>query len=138
MNNKANYKTKQKEQMIDFFAEHEHEHVNAREVYDSLKERGIRIGLTTVYRHLEQLTREGMLVKSVVDENTPACFEFTGHHVHENHSCYHCKCIKCGKLIHLNCDEITKLEKHISSEHGFLIQPQRTVFFGLCENCQNA
>ena len=50
--------------------------------------------------------------------------------------CFHCKCEKCGKLIHLHCDEIEEMQMHLFSEHRFKMNPMRTVFYGLCEQCQ--
>ena len=134
MNNKSSYKTSQKELVLDYFKKKQTQHATAKLIYGDLKEKGVKIGLTTVYRHLEKMTEEGILVKSIVDENTPACYEYTGHHTHE--SCYHCKCTKCGKLIHLHCHEISSLEDHIYQNHHFHVDPGRTVFFGLCKECQ--
>lgn len=137
MNQKNIYKTSQKKVVLDYLESHPNIHVSANEIYQALKAEGVRIGLTTVYRHLDKLAQDGIVVKSIVDENTPACFEYTGHsHHHNEQVCYHCKCIGCGKLIHLHCDEVQKLEEHINHEHGFKIMPSRTVFFGLCEACQ--
>ena len=135
MNHKSNYKTTQKELVLDYFKRGSHQHASAKLIYGDLKKKGVKIGLTTVYRHLEKMTEEGILVKSIVDENTPACYEYTGH-THHHDTCYHCKCMHCGKLIHLHCDEIAHLEQHIYDDHRFLVDPSRTVFFGICEACQ--
>ncbi len=40
-----------------------------------------------------------------------------------------------GKLIHLQCDEIEEMQIHLFSEHRFKMNPMRTVFYGLCEQC---
>ena len=50
--------------------------------------------------------------------------------------CYHMKCEECGSLIHLECDAITELEDHIWKDHRFRVDPGRTVFYGLCEECE--
>ena len=60
-----------------------------------------------------------------------------GESVHaDGGTCYHCKCEKCGKLIHLHCDELDGLQSHIRGEHGFEINSMRTVFYGLCDACR--
>jgi hypothetical protein len=46
-----------------------------------------------------------------------------------------CKCEKCGRLIHLHCDEIEELCAHMKNEHHFILNPARTVFYGICESC---
>ena len=132
MNSKKNYNTAQKETVLNYLKSSRGRHVNARDVFNELRNNDEKIGLTTVYRHLEKLAQEGLVVKSVIDENTPACYEYTDC---EDEHCYHCKCIRCGRLIHLHCDEITVLENHISEEHHFTVAPRMTVFYGICEDC---
>ena len=48
---------------------------------------------------------------------------------------YHCKCEKCGKLIHLQCNEIESLKQHMQQHHDFQMDPHRTVFYGICGEC---
>ena len=40
-----------------------------------------------------------------------------------------------GKLIHMHCDELPELQKHILQHHGFAIDPVRTIFYGVCSDC---
>ena len=49
--------------------------------------------------------------------------------------CFHCKCEKCGRLIHLKCEELSGIAGHLYSEHHFSLDPKRTVFYGICEKC---
>ena len=65
-------------------------------------------------------------------------FEYLGaeEHCHKT-SCFHCKCEKCGKLIHLHCEDVVKLEQHLMDRHGFRMDPCRTVFYGICEECRS-
>lgn len=133
--NKTNYRTKQKKAIRDYFLSHQDSHTTAAEIFSYLKKEEIPIGLTTVYRHLEKLCEEGILIRSFIDEDSPACYEYSGHD-QEEHRCYHGKCLRCGKIIHLHCDEIPQLAKHISSEHSFQIDMNRTVFYGLCGDCR--
>ena len=51
-------------------------------------------------------------------------------------TCFHCKCEKCGKLIHLHCEELQEIQSHLLGEHGFQLDPRRTVLYGLCEGCR--
>ena len=101
------------------------------------KEQGITIGTTTVYRNLEKMVEQGMVAKYNVDGTSSACFEYLGaeEHCHKT-SCFHCKCEKCGKLIHLHCEDVVKLEQHLMDSHGFRMDPCRTVFYGICEECR--
>lgn len=132
------YKTKQQDLILDFLKTAKgqglSEHVTAIDVTAGLKKYGM--GKATVYRHLERLVDKGVVNKYFVGENASACFELIKDGEHHKNSCYHCRCEQCGKLIHLHCEELDDLNQHLSSEHGFLINPFRTVIYGVCEECQ--
>ena len=82
---------------------------------------------------------EGVLQKYIIDGNSPACFEFKKPSDEEDAAaCFHCKCEKCGRLIHLRCDELAIIETHLAASHHFTLNPSRTVLYGLCEDCRNA
>ncbi len=137
MDSRSKYKTRHREVILDYFVKMPGIHITAGEVYKGLKDRGVSIGQSTVYRQLESLVEEGILNKYIIDENSPACFEFEeeDNHCHKE-IFFHCKCESCGKLIHLQCDEIEEIEEHLIKEHKFFMDPKRTVFYGLCEACQ--
>ena len=132
----AKYRTRQREELMQFFRENAGTHLTAQDVGAHLKAEGSKIGQSTVYRELERLVDEGVLNKYIIDGNSPACFEYVQpeeHHAGEN--CFHCKCEKCGKLIHLHCEELEELGGHLFTEHHFQMDPRRTVFYGICEEC---
>ncbi len=141
MNNKSSYKTKQMDELLGYLKKVEGEHVTVNDICGYFAKEGITVGQTTVYRNLDKLINKGLVAKYTVDGTTSACFEYMGeqNHTHshdEKSSCYHCKCEKCGKLIHLHCEEIEELIKHIQTEHEFVINHKKTVFYGLCETCR--
>ena len=77
-----------------------------------------------------------MIKKYIIDANSPACFEYVDPESHEEGEvCFHCKCESCGKLIHLHCEELNALAEHLNREHQFVMDPRRTVFYGLCDEC---
>ena len=135
MNSKLKYKTKQRDILVNYLREASG-HITASDVCEYFKEHGSPIGQSTVYRQLESLVDEGIINKYIIDAGSPACFEYVGeHHGEGDKVCYHCKCEKCGKLIHLHCDEISELQEHLFKEHKFKLDPKRTVFYGYCEEC---
>jgi Fur family ferric uptake transcriptional regulator len=136
MNSRSKYRTKQREILLDYLESVPGVHVTAGDVCEYLKNRGANIGQSTVYRQLESLVDEGIINKYIIDGNSPACFEYVGADSHaEADICFHCKCEKCGKLIHLHCDELEEIQIHLYEEHRFKMNPMRTVFYGLCEQC---
>lgn len=136
MGNKAQYQTKQRDELLTYLESMSGQHITVNRICEYFKARGKSIGTTTVYRHLEKMVDQGIVTKYVIDAGSPACFEFVGtasHH--EDGVCYHCKCEICGKLVHMHCDELPQLQRHIRDHHGFTINPMRTVFYGVCDSC---
>ena len=136
MSERSKYKTKQRDTLLSYLQSVPGVHVTAGDVCDYLKKQGSPVGQSTVYRHLESLVDEGIINKYIIDGNSPACFEYVGPDVHKcTEFCFHCKCEKCGVLIHLHCEELEEMQVHLFKEHGFKMNPIRTVFYGLCEKC---
>lgn len=137
MAQRSNYKTSQRDILIDYLESVKNTHITAGDVCEHFKSCGASIGQATVYRRLEKLVDEGLANKYIIDTNSPACFEYTGADSHAHGDiCYHLKCEKCGRLIHMNCDEMGWMGNHLLEEHGFQLDPRRTVFYGLCDNCR--
>lgn len=135
---KAAYKTKQMTELLTYMESVQGSHVTVNDICTYFASRGISVGTTTVYRHLEKMVQEGLVAKYVVNGTSSACFEYIGRHEQENNvSCYHCKCEKCGKLIHLQCGEVENLKQHMMEHHSFEMDSVRTVFYGICSECRN-
>lgn len=135
---KAPYKTKQMTELLVFLKSKKGRHVTVNEICDYFKEKGISVGTTTIYRHLEKMVNEGTVAKYVVDGTSSACFEYVGEgNSDKDMVSYHCKCEKCGRLIHLQCDEVENLRNHMIEHHDFQMDPLRTVFYGICSKCRN-
>lgn len=128
---KKSYKTEQREELLDYMKDNANIFVNAENIEKYLKSKNISVGLTTVYRFLNSLEKEGK-VRVELREHTKYyqyILEECNHH-------FHLKCKKCGKLEHLDCDEIEELKHHISKEHKFEIDYNSPII-GLCTKCQN-
>jgi Fur family transcriptional regulator, ferric uptake regulator len=136
---KAPYKTKQMTELLTYLKSVQGNHITVSDISSYFQKKGIAVGTTTIYRHLEKMVQEGVVAKYVVDGTTSACFEYTGKQDKEKKIvCYHCKCEKCGKLIHLQCNEVEILKQHMMEHHSFEMDPLRTVFYGICSECRKA
>ena len=54
---------------------------------------------------------------------------------HSGRDCILLKCERCGRIEHLDCSHLGELYSHLLSEHHFVINPRRTLFYGLCQAC---
>lgn len=130
----TNYKTKQKTAILQCVEQMGDKHFTIDIVCEKLSSKGDSAGRTTVYRHLESLTKEGILRKFVMPQGESACYQYVGEHV-ACHEHFHLKCEKCGNLIHMQCEEMNSIAEHIKSHHGFVLDPLKTVIYGICEDC---
>lgn len=132
---KAAYKTKQQDLLYSYLREMQGKHFTAEDVRTHFEQKKISIGIATIYRQLEKLVNEGKIQKYFIDDHSAACFEYAGDDCSKNEQHFHLKCELCGRLIHLECEELQELGGHLKTEHGFVINPLRTVFYGVCTDC---
>ena len=125
------YKTKHRTQIINYLKKHDDEHLTIAQIQKDLDD----IPQATLYRLMDSLLKEGLVRKYVIDPNSSCCFQYVeNEHCHEH---FHLICTKCGKLIHLHCDEVEHLLHHIKDEHGFDVDTSKVNLYGLCEECKN-
>ena len=132
---KKSYSTRHQEELLNYMKSTAGTHITAGDICMHMRAEGKNIGTATVYRQLEKMVDEGIVNKYIIDEGSSACYEYVDDMKHKSGNCYHLKCESCGKLIHLGCEEISSLNEHIMEEHGFRVNPRRTVFYGICEDC---
>ena len=108
------------------------EGAGAVELAERLHRQGSQVGLSTVYRQLERLEQQGLVHKIVTDEG--ARYQYCDGR-HAGRDCFLLKCERCARMEHLDCSHLGELYAHLLSEHHFAINPRRTLFYGLCENC---
>ena len=131
------YNTKQREKLLEFLIENKERHMSVQNISSYFSGEGITVGTATIYRQLDKLVEQGIVRKYVIDEKTGACYQY----IEEQEGCrkhFHLKCTRCGRLIHLTCDHLSGLGEHIYEHHGFRVDPSKTVFYGLCAECEGA
>lgn len=133
MKRSSSYKTKQKEELTKYIQSLSKKQFTVNDLIQYLKEDGLSIGTTTIYRHLEKMVQEGVVNKYYVNGSS-AYFEYVGEQ-EKVHKLYRLKCEKCGKLIHFQCSELENVHQHLAINHGFTIDTPKTVFFGICNHC---
>lgn len=134
MKRDSGYKTKQKEKILDYLIRNKEKHTNVQEIITFLTAEGNPIGTATIYRQLDKLVDCGMVRRYNFDGKTGACYQYI-ENKEECHEHFHLKCTVCGKLIHLNCDRLSNINRHIFEKHGFQVDPSQTVFYGKCSEC---
>lgn len=111
-------------------------------VYEQLLKEEIKVGRATVYRFLERLEEEGLVVKCKAADSSHTEYRYLpDSHDHESHkhedteSTGRLCCVICGKVFPLHCMQLEGFSRHIFNEHGFILEPEKTVLYGRCESC---
>ncbi len=128
------YKTKQSEELLSYLRTTKGSHITANDIVAHFEAQGKKIGLATIYRQLERLVDGGLVNKYYLAQGGGAQFEYIDKEACAP-LCFHCKCQKCGTLIHLQCDSLEHIQSHLEAGHGFTLDPVRTVFYGICKDC---
>ncbi len=137
MSKRSQYNTQQRAILLAYLESVQGTHVTVNDICRHFETTETPIGTTTIYRQLERLVTEGLVSKYRMEGTGAACFEYIGTQCHQP-KCFHCKCESCGKLIHLQCEELSAIQAHIAQHHGFRWNTPKTVFYGVCEQCQTA
>lgn len=133
MKRNSGYNTKQKEKLIDYLIENKDKHMSVQNISAYLTAEGSPVGIATIYRRLDKLVAQGLVRKYIIDEKTGACYQYIGDGSCHEH--FHLKCVRCNKLIHINCNHLLGINQHILDHHGFTVDPSKTVFYGVCSEC---
>lgn len=128
------YRTKNRDALAEYLRSREGEHVTVNEIHDHFRSCGSTMGVATIYRQLEQLVAEGQMRKYVVGSGSAACFEYIG--ARKGHARFiHCKCEKCGKILHIEKSEIEEMARLLEERSGFRMDNVQTVLYGVCGDC---
>ena len=101
-----------------------------------LSRKGSTVGQATVYRMIDRMAERGELRKYVIDGTTAACYQLVGTPDADCREHFHLKCERCGRLIHVECEELSRIAAHMREEHGFSVDSSKTVFYGICGSCK--
>jgi len=104
-------------------------HPTASELYDMVRKRLPRIGLGTVYRNLELMAENGMILKLEVG-GTQKRFDATT----ETH--YHIRCSNCDKVDDIDTPVMNELVREAAAATAYEVIGHHVEFSGLCPACQ--
>ncbi|WP_291475230.1 Fur family transcriptional regulator [Corynebacterium sp.] len=123
--------TKQRTAVVEALAELT-SFTSAQDIHSALTTDGRKVGLTTVYRTLQQLTAAGM-VDTLQDDSGEMLYRSctTDHHHH------HLVCTSCRKTVEIDGGPVESWAATVAAEHGFTVTGHTADVFGLCPDCAN-
>lgn len=126
-----NYHTKQREILLNYFYNHQKQSFTANELLQNFHG---AFSKATLYRNIDYLCEEKN-INRFFNQNL-MCYEYQFNNQLDDCQFHlHLKCIVCNKLIHLHCKESQQLFAHIQKEHGFLVNQEKSIIYGVCPDC---
>lgn len=129
------YRSQYKSWILNYFEQHDDEIISASDILAKMREDGLSINQTTVYRNLERLECAGQIQGHRLNSKDEKYYQF----MRSGNDCphhLHLYCRNCGRVIHLNCEFMKSIQKHLLEDHGFTLDCGDSVLVGLCEECR--
>lgn len=129
---RGTYQTRQQDAVAELFARQPESCLTAEEAYRQLKNDGMDVGKTTVYRAITRLCELGRL-RRYMSQGRGNASRYQHNPCTECH--LHIRCIHCGALAHLDCDAVDSFARHLMRDHGFTLDEGQTMLYGICAAC---
>ena len=128
----SSYATASRRKILEYLKNSNDHTVTAADVDEYLKKHDSEVNITTIYRYLDKLAKDGTVIKYVAEKGCQAAYQY----VEPGRGCeqhLHLKCVKCGKIIHLECHFMEEISHHIEESHGFTLQCKNSILYGVCK-----
>lgn len=103
-------------------------HPTADDVYEYVSKLYPNISKGTVYRNLNSLSDEGLILKIEVPNSADRFDKTTYNH-------YHIRCLNCSKFEDVDVGYLDNINKEVESKTGYKILNHNIIFSGICSEC---
>ena len=131
------YSTKARTEILEYLKKNWSTTVSAADILQELRGKGMDVNQTTVYRYLERLCAERIAIKYADSGGEKAIYQFAGDGGHCTEH-LHLRCVKCGRLVHLDCGFMEEFKSHLLLHHDFHLQCEGNILHGVCNACAAA
>lgn len=122
-------KTRQRAAVCTYLSRHAERYLSVDDVWTGIMAAGGSVGRTTVYRGLESMAQDGLVLKAIMPGGE-ARYRMAGPDASAQ-----LVCLDCGRALSLDCHMATDFSNHVLADHGFRIDTARTVLYGTCAEC---
>lgn len=102
---------------------------SAQEIYETVRQRGDSVGLTTVYRALQAMAEDGQVDVIVRGDGESVYRQCSPSHHH------HLVCRSCRSTIEIEAPDVERWAADVASRHGFREVTHTVEVFGVCSRC---
>lgn len=135
---KNEYSTAQKRTLLDFLKSNSDRDFTIDEIILAMTlesaEGLVSPAKSSVYRQIKKLCENGLVRRFESKDKNSFVYQF----IESTEECdrhFHLKCVRCGKLYHVECSFLDSAKEHIRQKHGFVIGENQSILYGVCEKC---
>lgn len=109
--------------ILQIMEESDQKHQSAEDIYKALIQLNVEVGLATVYRVLTQFESADLVIRHHFDSGH-SVFELNSGEHHD-----HMVCLKTGKVIEFENQQIEKLQEEIAEQYGYILKDHSLVLY---------
>lgn len=131
-----NYQTAQKQILLEYLELHHDRAFSIDELATCMIEDpslSMAPGKSTIYRIMPKLIQEGRVKRFVKKNSRQFLYQMVSGEHCERH--FHLKCYMCGKILHMEEKQSSKIIDEAFQKQRFMIDQQTSILFGCCESC---
>jgi Fur family transcriptional regulator, ferric uptake regulator len=108
------------------------QHLSAEDVVERVRSQLPQTNASTVYRTLDLLVAEGLLLRTDLGTDR-AYYEPAREHAH-----HHLVCQNCGAVQHFHDELLGDFRQRITASSGYTLGTGEITLFGLCTDCRTS
>lgn len=105
--------------------------LSAEQLYFILAKGETSVNLSTIYRVLDQLLLNKLVVRLGMTDGSPALYEYN--HAHHKH---YLICLGCKKTVPIEGCPLSGYEQELAASTGYRMEGHRLDIYGYCPLCQ--
>jgi Fur family transcriptional regulator, ferric uptake regulator len=129
LRSKGKRMTRQRRLIWETFLAESDGHLSADDVVERVGAQLPHVNASTVYRTLDLLVEEGLLLRTDLGGDR-AHYELAREHAH-----HHLVCERCGAVTHFHDEVLGDLAQRIKRASGYTLGNAEITLFGLCRTC---
>lgn len=119
--------SKQREEILEYLRSVK-THPTAEEVYSEVRKIDNNISLGTVYRNLDRLSKENLILRIEIANGKDRFDGDTSTH-------YHAVCKECGRIVDIFIDYFEEIDKIVEKNIDCKVLSHNIIFNTICKNC---
>lgn len=128
-----NYNTAGRRLLMDFLSSNPDRQFTVDQITAAVRKKG-SVSKSAVYRNIGKLAEEGLVCRMPAFDGKKAAYRYAADSECLEH--LHLKCVKCGKITHLEDAATQSIVRAALNKNGFSVNEKDSVLYGICRSCK--